>query len=640
MASDAMALVRVEPGRVFRFVAVNQPYLRMIRGHRVDVSVRDIVDHTLVEVATCCNLSAADVEEIRKRYERVIDGGVAFEQEVVFPAPGGRRRGHVRLAPVLDGEGCCQYIVCSTSESMDRLRALMMLDQSEEKFARAFRSTPAPMSISRLSDGRFIDVNDACCKLWGYARDEFIGHTASQMNLWHDPADRQRFFEKFHASGSVRDLEIIIRTRQDAHRIVLFSAERVEVAGEPCMVASIHDVTATREAERVQRQVETQLRQAQKLEALGTLAGGIAHDFNNILTVIVAVTELVGMDCESPNRIRGHVAELTAASDRARALVGQILTFSRHRDQERNAVDLRDIVVDAFHLLLRGLPPNLSIETRVDDHPVVVRADANQLHQVLMNLGTNAAHAMRSRTGPLTVTVDKLQIEEPRTLTVSRLEPGWYARIVVEDEGEGMDEKTIAHAFEPFYTTKMPGEGTGLGLAVVHGIVREHNGGLDIVSSRGEGTRVSVYLPLHEGTTDARTTPERAAATEGQGQHVLFVDDERAVGMVCASLLTRNGYKVTVFQSPVDALARFSQRPEEFDLVVTDLSMPFMTGDQLVRALLALRPTIPVLMITGFSAGLTRHKVREMGVVDLLQKPIAGQTLMEAVRRALSAASA
>ncbi len=286
-------------------------------------------------------------------------------------------------------------------------------------------------------------------------------------------------------------------------------------------------------------------------------------------------------------------------------------------------------------MLRVGLPASLEIESRIDEAPVLVYADPNQIHQVLMNLGTNAAYAMRSMPGAMTVTVDRVGTKVAKVMTVSRIEPGVHARIVVEDRGEGIDEGILTRLFEPFFTTKQNGEGSGLGLAVVHGIVRDHHGALDVSSRRGEGTRVSVYLPLHEGSATESVEPAAGAEVHGRGERVLFVDDEEAIGNVCGSLLSRGGYQVAVFKSPVEALARFSCAPDDFDIVITDLAMPRMSGEKLAQEVLALRPDIPVLMITGNSAGLTRQRLRDLGVSDLLQKPMTRQALTTAVRRAL-----
>ena len=638
-ASDMMGLVRVEPGPEFRVAAVNPAYLRAIQAVGFGIKAEDLVGRTLAEVVHYFASETYGSTEWLQRFRSVVEQGSTLEYEVTLTAQSGKHSLQSTLTPIRDTEGRCQYVLYSSRNTTDSVRVLGMLHQSEEKFSRAFQSTPAPMSIARLSDGRFLDVNEACCKLWGYSREEFLGRDARQMQLWHNPADREQFFKMFRGTGSVRDFEIVIRTRRDARRTVLFSAERVEVGGEQCMVASIYDISATREAERVQQQAEHQLRQTQKLEALGTLAGGIAHDFNNILTTIVAVTDLVEMDVHAPDMIAGHVNELRVSCRRAQALVRQILTFGRRHEQERKALDLRDIVADSLNLLCRALPSSVNIECEVHDGLVLVNADPNQIQQIMMNLGTNAAHAMRLKAGVLKVSVERTYVSDAQSMTVSSVEPGWYARIMVEDSGEGMDEATVAHLFEPFFTTKKLGEGTGLGLAVVHGIVREHDGALEVASRRGDGTRISVYLPLFEGASNEAKESSYSVTPGARGERVLFVDDEKAVGQACSNLLKRAGYNVTVFDSPVNALDHFSNASGDFDLVITDLAMPQMNGDQFAQAVLALRPDIPILMITGYSAGLTRQNVRGLGAFDLLQKPITRQSLTTAVRRALDSAN-
>jgi PAS domain S-box-containing protein len=633
-AGDVMSLVRVEPGPTFRIVALN----RACRQAAQALSAEDVaewVGRTLDDLLPHLAISAGDRERLLQRHHDAVEKLRPVPFDDVLPTAGGERSFQSTLTPILDSEGRCQYLLFSARDITEHTRALKLLEQSEAKFARAFQSSPAAMSISRLRDGRFLDCNDACCKLWGYTREEFLGANAVQLKLWHRPADRDEFFKLFNATGSVRDLEIMIDTRRSARLTVLFSAERVEVQGEACMIASIYDVTAKREAEQIQRQVDAQLRQSQKLEALGTLTGGIAHDFNNILSAMVGVTDLVEMDVESPDKLRAHIKELRSANERARNLVRQILSFSRRHEPERQAFDVRDVVDDALNLLGRSLPASLRLERRMPVEPLLVCADPHQIHQVLMNLGTNAAHAMRSKSGAMTVVVDKVVTGEVMLTTVPRLEPGSYARITVEDAGDGMDPETVHRIFEPFFTTKRPGEGTGLGLAVVHGIVSEHEGALGVDSRLGEGTRMVVYLPLYEGRPSTPPAATQQPLPRGHHERVMVVDDEAPVVQACSGILTHIGYHVTVFKKAPEALARFTEAPGEFDLVITDLTMPDMTGTQLAEAILARRPDIPILLTTGYSAGLTREDARGLGIVGVLQKPFSLESLAVAVRSAL-----
>jgi two-component system, cell cycle sensor histidine kinase and response regulator CckA len=633
-SGDVMSLVRVEPGPTFRIVALNRACRQIARGLGAENDA-EWVGRTLDDVLPHLAIPADARELLLRRHHDATETRRPVRFDDVAQTEGGERIFQSTLTPIFDSDGGCRYVLFSSRDVTEHARAQDLLQQSEAKFARAFQSSPAAMSISRLRDGRFLDVNDACCKLWGYTREEFLGANAVQLKLWHRPADRDEFFKLFNATGSVRELEITIDTRRNAPLTVLFSAERVEVQGEACMIASIYDVTAKREAEQIQRHVEAQLRQSQKLEALGTLTGGIAHDFNNILSVIVGVTDLVEIDVESPDKVRAHLKELRSANDRARNLVRQILSFSRRHASERQVFDVREVVDDALNLLGRGLTSSLRIERTMPTEPVVVRADPHQIHQVLMNLGTNAAHAMRSKPGSMKIVLDKVVTGEVMLTTVPRLEPGSYARITVEDTGHGMDPETVHRIFEPFFTTKKPGEGTGLGLAVVHGIVSEHEGALGVDSRLGEGTRMVVYLPLHEGRPSKPVPAKPRPVPQGHHERIMFVDDEAPVALACAGMLTHIGYDVTVFEKASNALARFTEAPGDFDLVITDLTMPDMTGTELAQGILARRPNMPILLTTGYSAGLTRAGALSQGIAGVLQKPFAIESLAVAVRSAL-----
>jgi len=379
------------------------------------------------------------------------------------------------------------------------------------------------------------------------------------------------------------------------------------------------------QAEEAKAKLEDQLRRAQKMEALGTLAGGIAHDFNNILTAIVGNVALAEMALPPDHPARGFIGEVSKATQRATDLVRQILTFSRQKEQERKVIHLEPVVKEVRKLLRAALPSTIDIRLDVEPNLPSVLADASQIHQVLMNLATNAGHAMREHGGLLQIQLSRFQVTPELMHLVPDLREAPYIRLQVSDTGHGMEAKTVERIFDPFFTTKAPGEGTGLGLAVVHGIVKNHDGAITVYSQPGKGTTFHVYFPV---TEEAATTPAASAPVpHGQGQRILFVDDEPALARVAEIVLRRLNYVVTACTKPAEALAQFRAHPENFDAVITDLTMPGTTGLELARQLLEIRPNVPILLVTGFSGTLTHEMVQQRGIRDLLLKPFTPDSL-------------
>ena len=380
--------------------------------------------------------------------------------------------------------------------------------------------------------------------------------------------------------------------------------------------------------------MEAQLRQSQKLEALGTLSGGIAHDFNNILSALIVYRELAVMDIDRPTELRQHLAEIGAASNRAKDLVRQILTFSRQQQQERRPVQLHPVVREALQLLRASLPSTLEIIQVIDEQAPLVLADSSQVHQIMMNLGTNAAHAMRDRPGQLKVTLNRRVVDESQARLQHGLHPGAYVRLTIGDTGHGMDESTVARIFEPFFTTKGPGEGTGLGLSVVHGIMENHDGAITVSSRPGEGTVFELYFPEYAGSMSA--SPEQdERSPRGSGESVLLIDDEKPLGEAMRNTLQRLGYLVTAFTDPIDALNRFRLAPQAFDLLVTDHTMPHMTGLDVIQEVHRIRKDLPVVLVSGLSGTWTREKLRGFNIGELVAKPLDFASLAQAVRRTL-----
>jgi PAS domain S-box-containing protein len=382
------------------------------------------------------------------------------------------------------------------------------------------------------------------------------------------------------------------------------------------------------------RHLEEQVRQMQKMEAIGTLAGGIAHDFNNILSAIMGYTDLTLEDVPQGSVAWRNLQEVLTASTRARDLVQQILTFSRQTEHERKPVHLDVIVKEVMRLLRATLPATIEIRQVIGRDVGTVMADPTQLHQVLMNLCTNAEHAMRESGGQLEVRLEALEVDQALASDHPELEPGPYVRLSVQDTGHGISPEILERIFEPFFTTKGVGEGTGMGLAVVHGIVTSHGGAITVESTPGKGTTFVVYLPRSESGASASMPLEEPM--QGEGECILFVDDEEPLARLGQEMLVRLGYEVVVRTSSVEALEAFRAAPQRFDLVITDQTMPNLTGEALARKLRCLQPDIPLILCTGFSHTMTQEKARALGIDAFLMKPLTRRDLGRTIRDVLT----
>ncbi len=402
--------------------------------------------------------------------------------------------------------------------------------------------------------------------------------------------------------------------------------------GETEFLSTImRDISELQQSDQERHALQAQLRQAQKLETIGTLAGGIAHDFNNILTPILGYTQLVIDDKKVDASSRDLLKEVTRAASRARDLVKQLLTFSRQIEQERMPVQLGPLITETASLLRASLPSTIEVRLRIEIPEVTVMADPTQMHQVVLNLCTNAYQAMRGKSG--IVEVGLSEADSAFVETQQDLESGRLVRLTVRDTGHGMAPETMERIFEPFYTTKGTGEGTGLGLSVVHGIVTGHAGKITVESHVGQGTLFSVYLPTTDLPVQGATLIEEAIETT-RGR-VLFVDDERMIVRMGAQMLQRLGYKVTATQDSQEARSTFISDPDAFDLVITDTTMPALTGTELAKELKEARSNIPILLTTGFSETVTSERLAECGIRALLKKPFTLNDLKKGIRRAI-----
>ncbi len=383
--------------------------------------------------------------------------------------------------------------------------------------------------------------------------------------------------------------------------------------------------------------LESQLRQSQKMEALGTLAGGIAHDFNNILSAVIGYTELAMQDSDNESRAHANMVEVFKAAKRAADLVAQILTFSRRTEQERKPLLLAPIMKEALKLLRGTLPSTIDIQQTIAVDTPPVLADATQMHQIIMNLCTNAFHAMRDQGGILDVRLDAIEFQKEKEAGTLSIPPGHYARMAISDTGHGMTPEVRDRIFEPYFTTKRGRDGTGLGLSTVHGIVKLHDGAITVYSESGEGTTFNVFLPVCtpdiEERKNGKPTPP---LPQGNGERILVVDDEEAIVQMEEIALRHLGYEVEAFGSSVKALEAFENNPEHFDCIITDQTMPTLTGADLARRLLKIRPNLPIVLCSGFSEAINDEKAHELGIREYIMKPMTTRVLAEAVHRVLN----
>jgi signal transduction histidine kinase len=465
---------------------------------------------------------------------------------------------------------------------------------------------------------------------------EFMGYGAGAVDFIYKPVNPKVLLSKvkifadmYLREKKLRDMNRNLQDAMDALSLETDTRRRMEDdlrrVEEKCKDLCISN-----------KDLECQLRQAQKMEAVGTLAAGIAHDFNNILAAIMGNVELVLFDVPEDSTFRNSLDKVLKASHRAKKLVSQILSFSRRNTFEKKPVYIQNIVKETIELLRASIPS--SVEIRHDMCPAAksVRADSTQIHQVIMNLCTNACHAMEGGMGKITVTLVPYNKEKGRTGFPVDLKPGEYLKLSVSDTGCGMSSHVMKRVFDPYFTTKSKGEGTGMGLAVVHGIVKAHDGAIEVTSEPGKGSTFSLYLPVVELEADM------AAEFSGQipkgTEHILLVDDEEALTDIGAKMLARLGYRVTAETSSVKAFKKFRQNPEGFDVVVTDMTMPDLTGIQLARKIREIDPGIPIIMCTGFHKDINMSIIKSFGVDHLVFKPLKIAELSGVIRQAVDSA--
>jgi PAS domain S-box-containing protein len=456
------------------------------------------------------------------------------------------------------------------------------------------------------------------------------------------PEDMPRFDAALadHFEGRTLRYECEYRVRQpngDWHWLHARGRCLRDVAGKPIrFVGSTMDTNAQKRAQMDKEQLEAQLRQSQKMEAVGTLAGGIAHDFNNILGAILGYGELAQQQSAEGSPLRRYLDNVMHAAERARKLVERILGFSRSGLGDRAPVNVQAVIEETLELLEASLPAGIHLRSRIDAGTAAVVGDATYLHQVAMNLCTNAVQAMQ-RGGVLSVELERVELKERRTLLRGTLPPGPYVRLIVADTGTGIPSAVLDRMFDPFFTTKGVGEGTGLGLSLVQGIVADLGGAIDVSTQLGEGTSFEVWLPV-AGETAIPAVAATAELPRGNGEIVMIVDDERPLLALAEETIAALGYEPVGFDSSSAALAAFQARPQRFDAILTDESMPDLAGTELARDIRMVRPAVPIILMSGYGGPQLASRAAEIGFNELLRKPLHRRDLAEALARVLGSA--
>lgn len=508
------------------------------------------------------------------------------------------------------------------------------LRSSENRLKELIEQSPIGLALC-TRDGTFLSVNPAYASIIGYSIEETL-----KLSNWDITPEEyikrdKSLLTRLKVGGHYGPYEKKYR-HKDGHLVsARLNIMHLVMNEESLIWASVEDITALKEAEAEKQELAEQLRQSQKMEAIGTLAGGVAHDFNNILSGILGFTELAlaNPNCDPKNQ--QHLELVLNAARRASDLVNQILVFSRKNDERRSFVDVYSIVAEAARLMRKTIPTTVNINQDLDSETGTILANATQLHQVVMNLCTNAYHALKKQAGTIGISLEAVDIDSDLASQYSNLKEGSYALLMVSDTGCGIDPDIIERIFEPFFTTKKPGEGTGMGLAVVHGIVQSHGGAIGVESTVGTGTIVKVFLPLKEKELKAGLSPADSTSLTGT-EHLLLIDDEEMLVVLGRETFEALGYRVTTFDSALQAMDAFEADPDFYDLIITDQSMPEMTGEFLAEQALAIRPDIPIILCTGYSSAIeSEEEIRALGIRALLMKPIELEALAVTVRKLL-----
>ena len=575
--------------------------------------------------------SDENMEIIRRDIGQCASGKFIFHDIQIQTEDGSLIWVEYSMHPIYNERGVVQYLIAEGRDITKRKRAEMTLQESEERLKAIFKANPD--SVAVYDNQRHPQhINHAFNQVFGWTLEELQGGQISFI-----PDDEKKisyrmrgelYDDYYYGDGKPVRFETKRLTKDGLTLDIFLTASLIKGHdGKPAgIIVNLADVTE-------KKKLEIKLQQTQKIESIGTLAGGIAHDFNNLLFPIIGYAEITMAAVPEGSVIRKNLNEIIKAAIRARDLVQQILAFSRQQSQEQKPLQIQLVVKEALKLLRSSLPATIKICQDIKKDCGLIMADSTRIHQVVMNLCTNAFHAMEENGGTLEVNLSETGLS-PDDLTDLDIAPGQYLCLKVQDTGHGMGQDVLARIFDPYFTTKGEGKGTGLGLAVTHGIVKSISGDIHVESEPGKGTVFYVYLPLIKETFVSEKTRMSGMLPTG-AENILLVDDEKMIVSMEKQMIESLGYNVTAETSSIEALEVFSAQPDKFDLVITDMTMPDMTGDKLAGELMKIRPGIPVIICTGFSKKITKEKANVLGIKGFIMKPVLMKNLAVMIRKAI-----
>jgi two-component system cell cycle sensor histidine kinase/response regulator CckA len=616
---DEMILV---VDRQYRYVIANRAFLNF-RG----MSVEQVIGQFAAEVVGQ-DVFATRVKE--KMDECFLGNVVHYEMTYNFPNLG-KRDLSVSYFPI-EGPAGVDRIACVLRDITERRVSEEALRKSEERFSKAFRNNPLAITISTEADGRYLDVNDAFLKLLGFKRQDVIGHTAAELRFWGEPLERMEMLRQLKEEEQVAKHHTRYRTAKGEIREAEVWAESIELDGQPCVLGITSDVTEM-------RKLEAQVRQAQKMEAVGRLAAGISHDFNNILSIILGYSDLSLGLIPPENPVNRYLSQTKKAAERAALLTQQFLAFSRKQVVFPKILDLNDIVHNAINMFLRLVGEDIEIEFRPTIPLSSIKVDPGQMEQVLMNLVVNARDAMATG-GKIIIETGEADLDQGYVSRHPGSHAGQHVVLGVSDTGCGMEESIKSQIFEPFFTTKAVGQGTGLGLSTVYGIVKQSEGYILVYSEIGKGTTFKIYFPRVIEKAEALVLSREVAEPPRGSETILVVEDDKTLREITVKLLQDGGYRVVEAKDAEEALTIMAASQPEVDLLLTDVIMPDKSGAELARQAKESHPNLRSMFMSGYTGDLVGRQGVLMEEASFLEKPFTRRSLLVKVYAALHSVTA